>query len=147
MCVIIDANVARRVLLVIDDPDFKDVHAALFDPRHTKVKLVYGGKLSNEYARVHEIRRIVATLDRAGRAIKVDDDMVNQETANVSNSRLCISDDPHIIALALVSNVRLLCSHDRDLHTDFTNKTLLDKPRGKVYQTAKHVDLLRRFCG
>lgn len=147
MCLIVDINVAHKVLLVSDDPDFKDVHICLFTNSNPRGSLAYGGKLLNEYGRSPEIIRKLAELDRAGRARKVDDDLVDEEMKRIIQSGICKSDDEHIIALARVGRVRLLCSHDKDLHTDFTNKTLLDKPRCKVYQKPKHNKLLWRFCG
>ena len=147
MCLIVDINVAHKVLLVSDDPDFKDVHICLFTNSNPKASLVYGGKLTDEYSTNHEIVKKLVELDRAGRARKVDDDHVNKEMEWIIQSELCKSDDEHIIALARVSSVRLLCSHDKDLHSDFTNKALLDKPRGKVYQKPRHKNLLRKFCG
>ncbi len=50
------------------------------------------------------------------------------------------SNDPHIIALALVANVYLLVSGDKDLHEDF-KKTI---PNGKIYQNRNHKKLLSR---
>ncbi len=147
MCLIIDVNVAHRALLTPNDPDFHPVHASLFSNRAIIGKLVYGGELSREYSRNGSIRRTVALLDRAGRAIKINDGDVDEETALLQRNGSCVSDDPHIIALAAISGTRLLCSHDRDLHADFTNKALLDRPRGKVYQYARHEKLIRHFCG
>ena len=45
------------------------------------------------------------------------------------------SDDPHILALAVVSGARLLYSNDRLLQHDFKNPALINQPRGKVYST------------
>lgn len=47
------------------------------------------------------------------------------------------SDDPHILALAQVSDVRLLYTNDGDLQQDFRNKRLIDNPRGRVYTTRR----------
>jgi len=48
------------------------------------------------------------------------------------------SDDPHIIALAKVAEVRLLVSGDQDLHKDF--KKIV---KGRVYQNKSHKKLLK----
>jgi hypothetical protein len=147
MCLIVDTNVAHKILLRIDDPDFKDVHARLFAVKQPAAVLVYGGRLAREYAGNDRIRRVVLALERNGAAIRVSDNLVEGETAWAVASGLCRSDDPHIIGLARAANVRLLCSHDRELHTDFTNGALLGNPRGKVFQTRRHRPLLREFCG
>lgn len=146
MCMIVDVNIAHKALLNENDPDFKDIHASLFTDRIANAKIVYGGHLTVEYSRNNAVRRIVIQLDRAGRARRVNDDSVNQEQIQVQDSGLCRSDDEHIIALARVSNTRLLCSNDINLHTDFTNQRLLNNPRGKVYQNPSHNNLLLRFC-
>lgn len=143
MCMIIDVNVAIKVFLP-NDPDFSEVHESLHKMPNSQI--VFGGHLGVEYGRSPKIRRLVLGLARAGKAKRVDDDAVNKVATEVANTGLCRSDDPHIIALAKVSTVRLLCSHDRDLHADFTNHLLLSKPRGKVYQNRSHGDLLRQFC-
>ena len=147
MCLIVDINVANKVLLVSDDPDFMDVHICLFTNSNPRGSLVYGGKLMDEYSKSREIIKKLVELDRAGRARRVDDDLIDEEMEWIIQSGLCKSNDGHIIALARVGRVRLLCSHDRDLHADFTNKELLNKPRGKVYQRPTHRNLLSRFCG
>lgn len=65
---------------------------------------------------------------------------VSEEEDIVKKS--CKSNDNHIIALARVSNCRLLFSQDKPLHADFTNLKLVPSPKGKVYQSAKHEHLL-----
>lgn len=147
MCMIVDVNIAQRALIEENDPDFGEIHESLFTHMMPNAKIVYGGYLTTEYNRSARIRRIVAQLDRAGRARQVRDEPVNRESESVQNSGVCRSNDVHIIALARVGHVRLLCSHDQALHSDFTNHLLLSGPRGKVYQNRSHTALLRRFCG
>jgi len=146
MCMIVDVNIAHKVFFFADDADFGEIHESLFTDKKPHAKIVFGGYLGVEYGRSGKIRRIIVELSRAGRARKIDDNAVNQEQAQLEGSGLCRSDDPHIIALARVSSVRLLCSHDVNLHVDFTNHLLLSNPRGKVYQNRSHSNLLRRFC-
>ena len=147
VCLIIDANVVHQVLLRQDDADFRDVSARLFGADKATASVVYGGRLLVEYQTSEQVMRVLRLLDQAGRARAIPSDQVDEETRRVSKSELCVSNDPHIIALARVSKVRLLCSRDRALHNDFTNKRLLDSPRGKVYQKRSHKRLLVRFCG
>jgi hypothetical protein len=146
MCIIIDNNVAHRVLKDRSDRDFATLTAAIFGTSKQIVKVVYGGGLRREYTRSRELVRVLVALDRAGRARKVADDLVDAEEAVVAATGICVSDDPHIIALARVADVRLVCSHDRALHADFTNPRLTDRPRGHVYQNASHDHLLKRMC-
>lgn len=147
MCMIVDANIAHRALIEENDPDFGEIHDSLFSNVMPHAKIVYGGHLTTEYNQSNKLRRIVAQLDRAGRARQMENLPVDQEADRVERTGLCQSDDFHIIALARVSRVRLLCSHDQALHADFTNRLLLAWPRGKVYQNRTHKALLRTFCG
>lgn len=146
MCLIIDTNIAARVFRNPEDPDFGYIHTCILTGRPCNARFVYGGELAREYSRSPNILSIILELDRAGRARRISDELVDNETQVVVDSQLCRSDDPHIIALARVSNVRLLCSHDQALHQDFKNSALIDDPRGKVYQTTAHKRLVRQFC-
>ena len=49
MCLIVDNDVAHRVFLKPDDPDFKYVFGCLFGKRLPGASIVYGGKLTAEY--------------------------------------------------------------------------------------------------
>lgn len=144
MCLIIDANFVHRVYPT-PDPDGLPVQRSL---TAGSARLVYGGsRLSQEYRNCSaEFRRWVVRLDQAGRARKVSDERVDQIEHELAQARACVSDDPHIIALAQVSGVRLLCSNDALLHVDFTNRDLINTPRGHVYQSAGHARLIDLHC-
>jgi hypothetical protein len=143
MCLIVDANVASLVLAARPHADFEPVTTALFNRRAVAV---YGGQLRREYERVTHVLRILVILDRQGSARAVPDLDVDKMTEQVVQEGACQSDDPHIIALARVSDVRLLCSRDRDLHQDFKDPKVL-QPRGSVYQNRSHRHLIRKHCG
>ena len=66
MCLIVDINVAEAVLLKENDPDFHEIHRHLFMKKHPQARLVYGGKLADEYIQNNNIRRILLVLDRMG---------------------------------------------------------------------------------
>ena len=100
--------------------------------------------MRREYFRSEKVKRMVRQLDQAGRAKAVPDAEVDAKTRAVAPQ--CVSDDPHVIALAQVSGARLLCSLDHALHRDFTNPQLINAPRGHVYQNATHEPLIRRHC-
>ncbi|MHC5055378.1 MAG: hypothetical protein ACYTKD_11745 [Planctomycetota bacterium] len=147
MCLIVDTNVAHRALLDPADPEFEPVYESLFGDGRPDQTLVYGGALADEYNGSRRISRAVEELLRAGRARREDDDAVNGETTLVTQK--CTSNDPHVIALARVSGVRLLCTHDKNsgLMADFKNKTLIDKPGGKIYtRKKKNSKLLSAKC-
>ena len=62
-------------------------------------------------------------------------DEVDTQTEKLKDDGKYKSDDPHILALAQLSDVRLLYTNDGDLQQDFGDKNLIDNPRGKVYST------------
>ena len=145
MCAIVDANVAREVFShprpAAGAEFFKWIN-------RESGRLVAGGKLLEELNRT-SAREWARQATIAGRIRSVDDAEVDARAAELRES--CISDDPHVIALAQVSGARLLYANDGDLHRDFGDKRLLDGPRGKVYSTRddkgfreRHRRLLRR---
>lgn len=146
MCLIVDNNVVARVFAGADDPDFADLFKSLFGTSLPRVTVVYGGKLRREYVLNRKVVHALAALDRAGRAKAIPDSIVDAEEKVVTAENVCVSDDPHVIALARVSGVRVLCSHDQALHEDFTNPALLNSPRGKIYQNSTHRHLLVDAC-
>jgi hypothetical protein len=144
MCLIIDNDVVQKVL-VAQQPDYSPVLRALTARRHC---LVYGGELREQYQRNHEVARKIVSLDKAGAARAISDDLVASEIMSLANAGLyCRSDDPCVIALARVSCARVLCSADIDLQRDFTNPRLVNNPRGKVYKRANsHARLVSGNC-
>jgi hypothetical protein len=146
LCVIVDNDVAVRVLLRSQDPDFFPIYNCLVGGKSPALRMVYGGQLRDEYLRNNAIRRILRELDRAGRLIAIDDGEIEMKMEEIRDSGTCCSNDIHIIAIARLAKVRLLASHDKDLQTDFTNSRVLNKPRGKVFKKASHIPLLRRGC-
>lgn len=133
----------RRVLVNGSDPRFTSVRDKIFSG---DLKIAYGGRLRTEYLQSNEIRRILRVLDGSGLARAYPDDAIKDEVAKIKRTKVCISNDLHIIALAKVSGARLLCSNDHDLHCDFKNRILLDNPRGIVYQTSAHRNILNSYC-
>ena len=145
MCLIVDNDVAHRVLLRREDPDFAPVHDALFRtaPGMT-ARLVYGGRLRDEYYGNHATRAVILELDRKGRARPISDAAIARESAAASTIGLESNDD-HIIGLARASGVRLLCTLDAKLKRDFKNQRLV-AGKGSVYCKAMHRHLLQRAC-
>ncbi len=142
MCLIIDANLIA-ITLSPNPPDAaKPLQAALYARR---ARGVYGGKLAMEYAKLKKFARLIGQLDRAGILRQVSTKDVDAESNRVKKSGQCVSNDPHIIALARVSSTRLLCSNDQNLHADFKNPLILN-PVGNVYQNQSHAHLIRKFC-
>ena len=96
-----------------------------------------------ELSELKNFRHAIKSLNQAGRAIKVDNEKINKEEKNVVKMKLCRSNDIHVIALARVSNVRLLCTNDDNLIADFKNTKLISSPKGKIYKSQEHKSLLK----
>ena len=148
VCIIVDANLAHAVLCDDGDPDFIPVQRWLLEPRQDGC-IVYGGRLADELHTNERARRFLLSLQRAGRARLIPDAAVQESEGDVVASGLCRSNDEHVIALAKTSGARTLCSHDRNLQTDFKNRHLINNPRGSVYLRPEHARLLRHTnsCG
>src|SRR4051812_21008296 len=112
MCLIVDANVASSTFAPEPAPEFKPILDAL---RSGEATAVYGGKLTEEYAKLGPVRRFIAALDRAGRARQVPAAQIEAEMVSLQVSGSCRSNDHHILAIARVGRVRLLCSRDQAL--------------------------------
>lgn len=143
MSLIIDANCASAALSEPTHADFAPLMKALVEGR---AKLVVGGRLRTEYAKLPPVLRMFRALSQAGRAVSVSDDDVDKEEAVVATEFELKSDDPHVLALARVSRSRLLCSRDHALHADFTNPLIINRPRGSIYQDSSHEPLIRKCC-
>jgi hypothetical protein len=144
VCLIVDANVAPKFLVqssaIID---------WLFGERGAP-RLVAAGKLREELAKNQDVKRQLVQLDRAGRLISADADKLRREEQRLRAKAICASNDPHVLALAIVSGARTLATDDNALAADFKNKRIIDQPRGSIYRDpAMHRRLLRHTssCG
>ena len=144
MCLIVDANVAPRFLV-----QSSAILDWLFGERGSP-RLVAAGKLREELAKNESVRRQLVALDRAGRLRSIDAERVRQEEQRLRAAAACLSNDPHVLALAIISGARTLATDDNALAADFRNKRIIDRPRGSIYRdTEKHGRLLRHTtsCG
>jgi hypothetical protein len=142
MCLIIDANCAINTLCQNPTAEFAPVMQAIHGNNATIA--LGGSKQREEYQKLASVWRYIVALEKAGKARLFPDKPVDELQKKLVNEGLLKSDDPHIMALAIFSGVRLLCSKDQNLHCDFVNKIFVDKPRGSVYQNASHVHLLKK---
>ena len=134
MCVIVDNNVAG---LLFGDPKDRPEAATKFLEYvdKGKLKLVAGGRLADELKGSSKVEAWLAEAVRGGTAKLVPShkvDSVEQQLIQVGNYK---SDDPHVLALALVAGARLLYTHDDALSDDFKDPNLIHGPRGKVFRT------------
>ena len=146
MCAVVDASVADQVF----GRNRPEAGVEFFEwIKKGRGRLVAGGKLLEELNRT-SARDWAREAVNAGRIRKVNNAEVDEMTEELRDS--CNSDDPHVLALALISGARLLYSNDKNLIQDFKTKSLIDQPRGKVYSTLEsegrfqdsHKKLLRK---
>ena len=142
MCAILDNNVVHEVF----EQDRPAAGKAFFDWIDSgRGRLVGGGRLLEELARNENFRAWWQAATLSGLATRVGDKAVETETVRLTGRKACRSNDPHVIALALVSGARLLYSNDRDLGDDFRNRKLIGNPPGKVYTTRRGRDAPHDF--
>ncbi len=134
MCLILDKNMYGSFF----DPKNADMEPVRKWMKKQKGKIVYSPtrKMKKELWNHGKMRIIFDNYRRAGKLKLVDKAAVEAEKKNLPELK---SDDPDIIALARVSNVKLLVSADKPLHADFK-----DIIQGKIYQTRQHRRLLKR---
>ena len=130
MCIIVDTN---RMMDFLSNPDNEDV-APIHKWLNRKLGfLVYstGGRFADELQK--KVRRLLEEQTRAGNAKLIPQDEFKEDEQSLLGNSAVRSDDCHILALARASNARILFTSDQNLVEDFKNKTLIDKPRGKIY--------------
>ena len=141
MCMIIDAN---RLGGFLADPAHEDAAPIRdwLDRRGGRIVYSTGGKFAREVG--HGSRSKLADYVRAGKAILIPPERFTND--EIALEPIINSDDPHVLALARATGVRLLYTGDGDLADDFKDKRFINRPRGKVYSRADNADLLTRFA-
>ena len=153
MCAILDANVAHQVF----GTDRPAAGKAFFRwINGGRGRLVAGGRLLQELDRVHDFIKWRHQAVQAGRVRLLSDEAVDRKTRQLERENACRSNDAHVVAVAQLGGARLLYSNDGALQGDFGDRTLIDHPRGKVYSTRRHENLMpehrrllakRNLCG
>ena len=139
MCIIVDTNKLDVFLAEPADEDSKPIRKWL---GRGAGSIVYSteGKFAQEIQ--GRAKAKLADYVRAGRAKHVPASQFVDEERKLETRADLRSDDPHVLALARVAGVRLLYTADNDLISDFTDKSFIDRPRGKVYSGARNAALL-----
>ena len=137
MCAIVDNNVANEVFGG-DPPE------AGRRFRHWlgggNGRLVVGGRLLEELGGNRGFREWFQQNELSGRLLQVKDEEVDQQERIIRQANLCISDDEHVVALAVASGARLLYTNDDLLKDDFKNREVVPGPPGKIYTTRDRKD-------
>lgn len=134
MCAILDANMFHKFRNPYNE-DMKPVWKWL-ENRNGKIVYTNTKKFEDEWYQggMDDIRD---QLIRSGQLKLVSQDIKDKENEVIGMIK---SDDPHIIALALVAQVKVLVSDDNKLIQDFKEHV----SQGKVYKTKGHRHLLTK---
>ena len=143
MCIIVDAN---RLGAFLSDPVNEDAAPVRRWLERRGGRLVYstGGAFEQEVER--HVRKKLLDYVRAGRASLIPAEQYADDEHALRDHPDLRSDDPHVLALARSTGVRLLYTADDALIADFKNKKFVDGPRGKVYSRAANAGLLTRVA-
>jgi len=135
MCLLVDANICG------DFFNRRGAFSIAFDWVHEKGCLVYGGQLKKELEQNPMAERILTVWYQSGHAYREDDEAISIKAKQIRNS--CCSTDPHILAVAILSKSRLLCTNDGNLIKDFTGNRIITNPKGKIFRYSSHRHLLK----
>ena len=139
MCIIVDTNTFHK-FREPNDEDMEPVWTWL-EKRGGKIAYSDTEKLEEEWNK-GGMQNLRDRLRRTGK-LKVVSSQDVEEKADELKGKIT-SNDEHIIALALIAEVKVLVSYragDRDLFTDFKNRDLV---RGKVYTRKSHARMLTK---
>jgi hypothetical protein len=111
----------------------------LLDPKK-RAGLILGGKLAEELIKAG-FRATLIELNRAGRLHRVADNDLERREAELLAQASCVSNDVHVVALALMTGCLLVFTRDRLLHRDLRSHSQSGR-RIAIYQSASHARLL-----
>lgn len=150
MCVVIDMNVIKAVFNAEDKKHeyFKPVKDWILVG---KGKMVVGGNTYyQELSELHNFRRFYLALRKAGKVViggdeKVIDELEEKLKGETSHRDF---DDPHIVALLIVSGCKVICSNDARAYPFFQKKDWYPKNQSvpKIYCERSHAKSDEILC-
>ncbi len=146
MCLIIDICALSSVF-VVDSSDHKEFRPVMKWVVSGRGKVIYGGtKYKQELTKAKKYIKFFGQLKRAGKIVElsaVDVDKVQKTLERKISHR--DFDDPHLVAMVIVSKCRLICTNDNRAIPFLKNSKLYPKhfPAPKIYKSAKNATLLR----
>lgn len=143
MCAIMDNNVRHEVFGNSDTQTPAGKHFLEWLEGQNRIHgiLVIGGELKRELGEYDRFRNWAKRAILFGRVREINDGSVDNETKDLQTQDICKSNDEHILALARVSDTRLLFTNDRSLQDDFGDGSIVNNPRGQIYTTAVRQDV------
>jgi hypothetical protein len=126
MCVVVDANKAA---------DFckqeRPYLTALLKWVNSGGRIASGGRLEIELYKVQAMKGLLVEWSRSGKLIRVSLEKIAGREALVRDQ--CVSNDPHVVALAIESRARIIVTEDSDLIRDLKNTQLMGARR-RIYK-------------
>lgn len=129
-----------------DHSKFAPVNDYIFSKKQT---LAWGGSgFIAELKKAHRYLNLFSELAKTGTAVRFPDNEIDREQARIEG---LVNDndfdDPHIIALQIVSKVQVIVTNDKRSHHFIKMKALYPKrhPMPKIYSTRRNKKLLSRL--
>ncbi len=124
MCVvaIVDANSLR--VLATRQGQGDSLFLSWIKKRHGILAFTNSGKYFTEIRKNRAVMELIQRYNQGGQLRKISAEALT-DAGNRLNKKLCLSNDHHILSLALASRARVLCSGDDALRKDFRNKKIL----------------------
>ncbi len=106
--------------------------------------LIVGGKLREELGQSAKLMDYLAGFSRIGlkKLHVIDDTAVRSRTEELEKANVCRSDDPHVVALILLSGCDLVLSSDKKLQKDAQDRDIVGHGVS-IYQRREHHRLLK----
>ena len=133
MCAIVDNDVRHEVFG--DRNTQTEAGRFFFEWLEANSKLVVGGELLIELSSYSKFVTWFQQAQLSGKTRLIDRQSVDREAGILQNRGVCMSNDSHVLALAIVSDVRLLFTNDYNLQQDFRDPAIVNTPRGQIYET------------
>ncbi len=129
MCAVLDANILGELF----SPEPKPIPDRFFQWMKSGGRLVVGGRQWRELTQNGRARDWLLSAISKGQVLKLNSATVESGAKELSARPELRSDDPHVLAVALIGEARLLYSNDEDLQDDFKDPALIPSPAGRVY--------------
>lgn len=126
MCVVMDANQAANFCSQ-NQPHLTQLMAWI----NRGGKIAVGGKLEVELFRIHAMRNLIGEWSKSGRLRRVSKEIIEKKELELKGK--CISNDVHVIALAIISKASIVVTEDKELISDIGNKKIM-KYNCRVYK-------------
>lgn len=146
MCFILDSNSFSKFFNPECDDfiEFKPLHSWLFQT--SGVKLIIGGsQYKRELSKLSRYHKYLIELGKARKIANISDEVVDEETTAVKSKESDPDfDDPHMVALIIVSGCKIFASHDKRADKFIKKRKLYPKgtSRPSIYRNKSHVNLL-----